>query len=110
MTLEDLQTICRKLDKVTEDIKWGHDLCFNIGGKMFLVTGADEFPVSASFKASEETFNELTAREGFIPAPYMARHKWVYVDDINRLSKKEWQQYINQSYELVSSKLPKKKK
>ncbi len=110
MTIENLQTICKKLGDVTEDIKWGHDLCFNIGGKMFLVTAPDSVPVSASFKATEETFNELTEREGFIPAPYLARHKWVYVDDIRRLSKKEWDQFIRQSYGLVKAKLPKKKK
>ena len=110
MTIEDLQAICNKFGEVTEDIKWGHDLCFNIGGKMFLVTGPDNVPVSASFKATEESFNELVERDGFIPAPYLAKHKWVYVDDISRLSKKEWNQYIAQSYELVKAKLPKKKK
>ena len=50
MNLEDLQFICNKLDNVTEDIKWGQDLCFNIGGKMFLVANAEGNPVSASFK------------------------------------------------------------
>jgi predicted DNA-binding protein (MmcQ/YjbR family) len=110
MTIEDLQTICKSLGNVTEDIKWGQDLCFNIGGKMFLVITPDNLPVSASFKTDEETFNELTERDGFIPAPYLARYKWVYTDDINRLSKKEWQQLIRQSYEMVKAKLPKSKK
>ncbi len=59
MTIEDLQTICKSLDNVTEDIKWGHNLCFNIGAKMFLVLGVDCVPVSASFKADEDTFTEL---------------------------------------------------
>jgi predicted DNA-binding protein (MmcQ/YjbR family) len=110
MTIEDVQTICKKLDNVTVDIKWGHDLCFNIGGKMFFVTDVDNVPTSASFKTDEETFNTLIEREGFKPAPYLARHKWVYVDDINRLSKKEWQHFIAQSYELIKAKLPKNKK
>jgi predicted DNA-binding protein (MmcQ/YjbR family) len=110
MTIENLQAICNKLGDVKEDIKWGHDLCFNIGGKMFLVTTPDSIPVSASFKTDEETFNELTEKDGFIPAPYLARHKWVYMDDINRLSKNEWGQLIRQSYDQVKAKLPKKKK
>jgi predicted DNA-binding protein (MmcQ/YjbR family) len=110
MTIEDVQTICKKLDKVTSDIKWGHDLCFNVGGKMFFVADVDNVPTSASFKTDEETFNELIEREGFKPAPYLARHKWVYVDDINRVSKKEWQHFISQSYEIVKAKLPKNKK
>jgi predicted DNA-binding protein (MmcQ/YjbR family) len=105
MTIEDLQSICAKFKGMTEDIKWEDHLCFNIGGKMFLVTSPDRLPITASFKASEEDFNELTARDGFIPAPYMAKHKWVFVDNINRLSKKEWQYYARQAYELVGSKL-----
>jgi predicted DNA-binding protein (MmcQ/YjbR family) len=110
MTLENLQIICRQLDNVTEDIKWGHDYCFNVGGKMFLVVAMDNVPVSASFKVAEEIFEEITEREGFKPAPYMARHKWVYTDDINRLNKKEWTHFIGESYRLVAAKLPKKKK
>lgn len=109
MTIENLQEICAGFDDVTEDIKWEHDLCFNTGNKIFLVTAPDKVPVSASFKTDEKTFSELIEREGFIPAPYLARHKWVYVDDISRLSKKEWQQFITRSYEIVKAKLPKKK-
>jgi predicted DNA-binding protein (MmcQ/YjbR family) len=108
MTVEDIDHICRKLPHITQDIKWGHDLCYNIGEKMFLVIGVDNVPVSASFKVPDELFDEMTARKGIIPAPYLARYKWVYTDDINRLSKKEWEQFIKQSYELIKAKLPKK--
>ena len=89
MTIHDIQQICKSLDNVTIDIKWGHDLCFNIGGKMFLVTSPDTIPVSASFKTNEEPFNQLIERTGFKPAPYPAKHKWVFVAYISRLSKKE---------------------
>jgi predicted DNA-binding protein (MmcQ/YjbR family) len=106
MTLEDLQAICKKFPGVTEDIKWENHLCFCVGEKMFLVTSLDENPPSCSFKASEEEFEELSVRDGFKPAPYMARHKWVFTDDINRMKKKEWEHYAKESYRLVSSKLP----
>jgi predicted DNA-binding protein (MmcQ/YjbR family) len=43
-----------------------------------------------------------------MPAPYLARYKWIYVDDINRLSTKDWEHYVEQSYKLIKSKLPKK--
>jgi predicted DNA-binding protein (MmcQ/YjbR family) len=109
MTIEDIQQMCKSHPAVTQDIKWGHDLCFLIGGKMFLVVGLDEVPVTASFKVTDEEFEELTGREGFKPAPYMAKHKWVYVDDINKVNKKDWTFFIKQSYGLIKSKLPKKK-
>jgi predicted DNA-binding protein (MmcQ/YjbR family) len=38
----------------------------------------------------------------------MARHKWIYVDDISRLNKKEWMDYLSIAYGLVASKLPAK--
>jgi predicted DNA-binding protein (MmcQ/YjbR family) len=110
MTFEVLQAICRKFNQVTEDVKWEQDYCFNVCGKMFLVVGFDKVPVSASFKVEDEVFDEMTEREGFKPAPYLARRKWVYLDDIGRLGKKEWEQRIATAYGLVAAKIPKKKK
>jgi predicted DNA-binding protein (MmcQ/YjbR family) len=41
----------------------------------------------------------------------LARHKWVWIEDINILKKGDWEKFIPQSYELVKSKLsPKLKK
>jgi predicted DNA-binding protein (MmcQ/YjbR family) len=108
MDITDLQKLCKKLKATTEDIKWGHDLCFCIGEKMYLVAGLDEHPTSASFKVSDEEFEDMCQRDGFIPAPYMAKNKWVKVDDINRMSKKEWEYYATQAYDLVKTKLTKK--
>ena len=109
MTIEDIQNICSSLQAVTQDIKWEHNLCFNIGDKMFLVVGIDNTPVSASFKVPDDAFEEIAALEGFKPAPYLARYKWVYLDDIKRLSKEQWEKYVQGSYKLISSKLSKKK-
>lgn len=108
MTIEDLQSICKTFPGTTEDIKWENHLCFNVGEKMYLVTSPDTIPHTASFKVSDEEFEELTNREGFKPAAYLARYKWVYVDDINCMGKKEWSKYLRQSYDLVFAKLPAK--
>lgn len=108
MTTADIQYICKKLKGVTYDIKWENHLCFNIDGKMFLVTSPDSVPVTASFKVNDEDFEEVSSRKGFIPAPYLARFKWVFVDDIKRMSKKEWEQMISTSYHLIAKKLPSK--
>jgi len=108
MEIEEIQKICKGFKAVTEDIKWENHLCFCVGGKMFLILGLDQQPTSASFKATDEEFAELSQREGFMPAPYMARNKWVHVDNIQRLTAKEWKQYAETSYNLVKSKLTKK--
>jgi predicted DNA-binding protein (MmcQ/YjbR family) len=108
MIIEDIQSICKKWPGVTEDIKWGHDLVFSVGAKMFCVVGLDQSPVSASFKVGEDVFDEISSRPGFKPAPYMAKHKWVWVDDIARIKKSEWKSLLQESYQLVKTKLPAK--
>ena len=106
--IEELSQICLQLPAVTQDIKWDNHLCFNVGNKMFLIMGLENAPTTASFKVSQEDFDELCALEGFQPAPYLARYKWVHMDDIGRMPLHKWQSYIHRSYSLVASKLPKR--
>lgn len=110
MTLEEIQNICRQLPAVTEDIKWENDLVFSVGGKMFCVVGLDQSPVSASFKVTDEEFEEICTWPGFKPAPYVAKYKWVLIEDINKMKKADWNKYLRQSYQLVSDKLSAKLK
>ena len=107
MDIEILRSICSKFPGVTEDVKWGNDLCFCIGGKMFCVTSLEP-PHTFSFKVADEEFDELAESEGFQPAPYLARAKWVLVTDSSKLNKKDLKNYLQQSYELIKSKIPKK--
>lgn len=110
MSIDDIKSVCEKLPGVTEDVKWGADLCFCVAKKMFCVTGLEQHPVSVSFKVTDEEFDEVSARKGFRPADYVARYKWVTVNDINTVPKKELEKFIRQSYELVKAKLPKKER
>ena len=107
-TIEEIREFCLSLKGTTEDIKWEHHLCFNVGGKMFLITSPDESPVSASFKTSEELFDTMSANPGCIPAPYMAKNKWIKIDDISRFSMKEWEEILTLSHQLIAQKLTKK--
>ena len=110
MHTEEIQTICRQLPGVTEDIKWEHDLVFSIGGKMFCVVGLDQSPTTASFKVTDEEFEEISQWPGFKPAPYVAKYKWVFIEDISKMKKSDWKKYLQQSYTLVKEKLPAKLK
>jgi predicted DNA-binding protein (MmcQ/YjbR family) len=87
----------------------GKRFMFSIGGKMFCVAGLYK-PLKFSFKVKDDEFEELSNMDGFMPAPYMARAKWVMVTDAQKLNKKEWETYIKQSYELVKAKMAKKLK
>jgi predicted DNA-binding protein (MmcQ/YjbR family) len=107
MTIETVRSMCRALPAVTEDIKWGHDLCFCIAGRMFAVVNL-EAPHSIAFKCTPETFGELVERPGIIPAPYMARNMWVQEQELGEvLDRRELEPLIRTSYELVVARLPK---
>ncbi len=107
MDVETFQKICLKLPAVTEDVKWGNDLVFSVGSKMFCVTSLEP-PFTFSFKVKDDEFEEISGRDGFKWAPYMARAKWVLVTKPSTLPKKEWEKFIEQSYELVKAKLTKR--
>ena len=106
MTIDLIRSTCKKLAGVTEGIKWGNDLCFMIAEKMFCVINLS-FPLTIALKVKDNEFEELTSIPGIQPAPYVARYKWILVTDLSKFTKKEWQHYIVQSYELVKSKIPK---
>ena len=109
MNVETLRKVCLSFPGVTEGMKWENDLAFMIGEKMFCVTSFEE-PFKCSFKVPDEDFGELTTREGIIPAPYLARAKWVLASNEAGLSKQEWEQHLKKSYELIASKLTKKQR
>jgi len=107
MNHAELEKFCLSLKGTTTDVKWGNDLCYLIGDKMYCVTSLDQ-PMTVSMKVLAEEFSELTERDGIIPAPYMARNQWIFVEKAKALTLKEWKHYIQQSYKLVLVKLPRK--
>jgi predicted DNA-binding protein (MmcQ/YjbR family) len=109
MDIEILRSICLSFPAVTETVKWGNDLCFCISEKMFCVTSLEP-PHTFSFKVTDAEFDGLSGSEGFIPAPYLARAKWVLVTDSSKLSRKDLKKYLKQSYDLITAKLPKKQR
>ena len=106
MTLETVRQICRSLPDVTEDVKWGDDLAFCIGGKMFAVVYLEP-PHHLSFKCAPEVFAELVEREGVIPAPYLARAMWVQEQRLGEAFERgELERLLRDAYELMRAKLP----
>jgi len=107
MNLKAVQKFCASLPAATSDIKWGADLVYSVGAKMFAVACNDtEGKPTVSFKVDEDRFLELTDREGFIPAPYLARVKWVQIVDLKKVGDAEMKALLTRSHELVAAKLP----
>jgi predicted DNA-binding protein (MmcQ/YjbR family) len=108
MNIEQLRKFCLAFPGATEDVKWGNDLCFCVGGKMFTVTSADSSDAGVSLKTTPERFAELTERHGIIPAHYVARYHWITIEDPDAVTPDELKDLISASYQMVFDKLPAK--
>ncbi len=104
---DPLHAFCRSLPGTTEDIKWGNDIVFSVGGKMYAVFPLDGGE-SCSFKVDPMAFQSLVAREGIVPAPYAARFSWISVMQRRALPAATLRAMIAESHRLVALSLPKK--
>lgn len=108
MNIDWVRQLCLSFPGATEQIQWGSDLLFKVGGKMFAATPLEPAQVCLSFKTSPENFAELTERPGVIPAPYLARAQWVALETKDALALEELAPLLRESYGLIFAKLPKK--
>ena len=108
MNVEWIRKCCMGFPHATEQVQWGYDLVFKIGGKMFAVAPLEPAPVCLSFKCTPEDFAELIERPGIIPAPYMARAQWVALQSEDALPAAEIKRLLRKSYDLVFAKLTRK--
>ena len=108
MNLEKVRQHCLSFPGATEQVQWGADLVFKVGGKMFAVAATEPSGHVLSFKCSDEHFAELLEREGVVPAPYMARAKWVALERFDALGDREIKDRIGDAYSLIFARLTKK--
>lgn len=108
MDAPGIRKVCLALAGATESVQWGNDLVFKIGGKMFAVTCLDVSPYLVSFKCSPDRFAELVEREGFVPAPYLARAQWVAIERGARTARAELAAWLRDAHAEVAKKLPKR--
>jgi predicted DNA-binding protein (MmcQ/YjbR family) len=108
MNIDWIRDLCLSFPHTTEHIQWGDDLVFKIAGKIHAVTVLKPAKVWLCFKVSPEKFAELTERPGIIPAPYLARAKWVALETRDALPPEELAGLLRESYDMVVAKLPRK--
>jgi predicted DNA-binding protein (MmcQ/YjbR family) len=108
--LDSIRALCRSFPDVTEDMPWADDLCFKVGGKIFvsIVLADGRFP-RITLKSSPEAFHDLLEIEGIAPAAYVGRYKWVTLANCNVVPARQLEDLIRRSYALVAAKAPKKK-
>ena len=114
MNIAKAHAWCAALPGATLDHKWQfadsvHPV-YSVGGRMFAMFSmkGGKLVDTLLFKADDARFLELTDRDGFMPAPYLARAKWVKVEATARLSDTEAKQLLTEAYQTVLAKLSKK--
>jgi predicted DNA-binding protein (MmcQ/YjbR family) len=109
MDLVWLRRYCLSFPRATEQVQWGSDLIFKIGGKIFAGAPTEPSRICLTFKCTVAEFAELIERPGIIPAPYCARYRWVALETEDALPRAELKRLLRQSYDLVFAGLTKKR-
>lgn len=104
MTPEQFDKAALALPAATMTVQWGADQVYKVGGKMFAVLGEGGF----SFKASDVAFEVLTETGPGVPAPYLARAKWVRFYDLAAADADEVADWLKTAHGLIAAKLTKK--
>jgi predicted DNA-binding protein (MmcQ/YjbR family) len=111
MKYADIEKFCLSLPGATRTLQWGDHHVFKVGGKMFAVLcSPGDKPHTMSFKAGDASFDILIKARNIIPAPYMARAKWVNLQRLDALNTKEMKGYLTRAHALVTEGLTKKKR
>lgn len=111
MHIEQFREYCLSLKGVTEEFPFGEEtLVYKVMGKMFALTSITSFE-SVNLKCDPEIAIELRERyDGVTPGYHMNKKHWNTVDMHAGISDKLIYSWINDSYQLVVSSLPKKVK
>jgi predicted DNA-binding protein (MmcQ/YjbR family) len=110
MTRDEFDAYCKSLPATTNVVQWGNASVWKVGGKIFAICsgwgeGAHE---KFSFKCSDLSYSLLIQQEGVIPAPYLARAKWVQREDDTSMPDEDLKAYIQAAHKIITSKLTKK--
>ncbi len=111
MNIEELRDYSLSKPAVAESLPFGDDtLVFKVAGKMFLLANLDG-PLRINIKASpEDVIDRIDRYAEALPGYHMNKKHWISVDmetasDYNRI--KQW---IDESYQLVLTSIPKKQR
>lgn len=116
MTRKEFDAFCGSLPATTHVVQWGNASVWKVGGKIFAICSrwragdSDGEAERFSFKCSDLAYQMLIEEDGLVPAPYLARAKWVQVTRAGALCDDDLKQYITAAHQIISSKLTRKQR
>jgi len=107
MTRDEFNDYCARLKATTNVVQWGGSSVWKVGGKIFAICSVwgEGQTDKISFKCSDHSFQVLCELPGVIPAPYLARGKWVQVTSGETLSDDDIKSYIEEAHSIIAAKL-----
>ncbi len=112
MTRDEFDIFCSRLPATTHVVQWGNASVWKVGGKIFAICsrwGDGDLP-RFSFKCSDISYALLIQQDGLIPAPYLARAKWVQMEEEGALDDDSLKAYIEAAHKIISAKLTRKQR
>jgi predicted DNA-binding protein (MmcQ/YjbR family) len=112
MDNQRIRDLCLALPHAGETVNWGHHLVYwagdrDLGGKMFAMTDLDGSGAGVLwFHCGAERFHELLEVDGIIPAPYLAKARWVTLERWDALRPRQIEDELRRAHDLIFAKLP----
>jgi predicted DNA-binding protein (MmcQ/YjbR family) len=114
LSRHDFDAFCASLTASTHVVQWQDCSVWKVGGKMFAIffphAYQDPQMGRISFKVTDMAFEILPETSGIVPAPYLARAKWLQVQTPEAMSANELEQHLTIAHSLIAGKLSKKLK
>ena len=106
MNIEELRDFALSLDNATESFPFGKEtLVFKVNEKIFLLTTLNADPLSFNVKCDPDKAIELREQHASIlPGYHMNKKHWNTILIDGTLTKKQLQDFIQDSYRLVLKK------
>lgn len=101
--LDEFSALVGRLKGAETVRQWGDACVGKVGGKIFAILSPEAGAIS--FKCSDMAFDLLQELPGIIPAPYLARAKWVQTRAGSGLSEEEVRAYIGEAHRLIAARL-----
>lgn len=110
MNIEDYRNFCLSLKGAEESMPFDEEtLVFSVHRKMFSLTNSIETFDLINVKCDPEEAILLRERySAVIPGYYMNKKHWNSIKMDNSISDEQIQKWIENSYQIIVSKLPKK--
>ncbi|MBA1273794.1 MmcQ/YjbR family DNA-binding protein [Stutzerimonas azotifigens] len=110
MSVDDIERFCLQLPGARKRVQWGGVHVFSLGERKMFATLHLSGDGALAFKVDDDRFLGFCDRPGFRPAPYLARARWVSVNDPGIVGTAELQELLTRSHQLVVARLPKRQR